>query len=65
MDEFVQDLKTQLWPELEAEPEMFYDKLSAISGDVVEDWDFWTWTREVRMGGCKPRGTKGCHTTGR
>lgn len=51
-----------LWGELEPEMEMFYDKFSPVTGEVVEGWNFDKFTLD-RMAGCRHTSTINAHTT--
>lgn len=54
--------KEALWGEPEPEMEMFYDKFSPVTGEVVEGWNFEKFTLD-RMADCRSTSTAKAHTT--
>lgn len=59
----VQAVKHAVWGSpCEPEPEMYYDKFSPVTGDVVGGWDHVKWTQEVRMAGVPKTSTRYCHS---
>lgn len=58
---YASDLKASLWDLPSEDQELFYDKFSPVTGDVVADWSFARWTLD-RLAGIKPFPTKACNT---
>jgi hypothetical protein len=58
---YASDLKASHWDLFSEDQELFYDKFSPITGDVVDDWSFARWTLD-RVAGIKPFGTQNCIT---
>ena len=48
--EIFREVKETLWGEPEVEPEMFYEKFSPVTGEVVAGWNFDKFTLD-RMAG--------------
>jgi hypothetical protein len=58
---YASELKASLWDLFPEDQELFYDKFSSVTGDVVDDWSFAKWTFD-RVADIKPFGTKACNT---